>query len=97
MRLYLICAAVAFFCILALGLGPALFVLVGAAIAVSGFRRRRAAWWGLPMAAGGAGLVVGDFAAWGWHAVVLAVAVPFAVVTAMRVAGHTMAAAPRSR
>jgi hypothetical protein len=84
---YVVCAFVGLFCVVALGYGPLFFVLVGAALAVLAFRQRFRTWWGLPLAAGGAALVMAVALGWRWRSVVAAVIVSIAVTAAAKVAG----------
>ena len=91
MIFYIVCAVVALFCAIALGLGPALFCVLGAAVAVVGFRARRPRWWGLPLAAAGAGEAIGAIAGWRARAVIEVAVVLFMVLVAVRIAGHRAA------
>jgi hypothetical protein len=92
---YLLCAVVGLFCLVALGFGPAVFVLLGVSLAVIGFRARFRRWWGLPLAAGGLGLVMSVALGWGWQSVVGTVAVAFVVVLAARVGTRLVATVRR--
>jgi hypothetical protein len=85
---YVACAIVGLFCVVALGYGPLFFVLVGAALAVLAFRQRFRSWWGLPLAAGGAALVMAVALGWRWRSVVEAVLVSIAVMAVAKVAGR---------
>jgi hypothetical protein len=85
---YIVCGLVALFCVVALGFGPLLFAVVGAGLAVLAFRQRLQIWWGLPLAAGGAALVMGVVLGWRWKAVVEAVVLAMAVVGAAKIAGR---------
>jgi hypothetical protein len=87
---YFLCALIGFFCVIALGFGPLFFVLVGALLAVLAFRRRFRRWWGLPLAAAGAALVMSVALGWRWRPVVEAVVGAFLLLTAARVAGRTL-------
>jgi hypothetical protein len=85
---YVVCAIVGLFCVVALGYGPLFFVLVGAALAVLAFRQRFRTWWGLPLAAAGAGLVMAVALGWRWRSVVEAVIVSIGVTAVAKVAGR---------
>ncbi len=85
---YFVCLIVGLFCVIALGLGPLFFVLVGAAVAVLAFRRRLDRWWGLSCAAGGLALVLGVAIGWSARRVVEACIGTFLVVAAARFAGR---------
>ena len=87
---YFLCAFVGLFCVIALGYGPLLFVLLGGALAVVGFRRRLRHWWGLPAAGAGVGLVMSVALGWRWHHVVEAVVGAFLLVGVARVAGRAV-------
>ncbi len=86
MIFYLICGLAGLFCILALGLGPLFFGLVGLLIFAWSFRRRRRRWWGLPVAGAGTGFVLAVGLGWSWHGVVGALAGGFVILAAARVA-----------
>lgn len=66
---YFVCGLVGLFCVIALGFGPLLFVLLGAALAFYAFRRRFQSWWGLPAAACGAALILAVVLGWRWRSV----------------------------
>jgi hypothetical protein len=83
---YFLCALVGLFCLVALGLGPAFFVILGIGLALWAFRLRFRRWWGLPVAAAGLGLLVSVAAGWGWHAVVATVLGGFVLLAAIRIA-----------
>jgi hypothetical protein len=85
---YVVCAIVGLFCVVALGLGPLFFVLVGAALAVLAFRQRFHTWWGLPLAAGATALVMAVALGWRWRSVVEAVIISIAVTAAAKIAGR---------
>jgi hypothetical protein len=85
---YFVCGLVGLFCVVALGYGPLFFALVGVALAVLGFRQRFRAWWGLPLAAGGAALVLGVGLGWRWKPVVEVVLVAVAVTGVAKIAGR---------
>jgi hypothetical protein len=85
---YVVCAIVGLFCVVALGFGPLFFVLVGAVLAVLAFRQRFRTWWGLPLAAGAAGLVMAVALGWRWRSVVEAVIISIAVTAVAKVAGR---------
>ena len=87
---YFLCALVGLFCVIALGFGPLFFVLAGAALAVVAFRRRFDRWWGLPLAAAGAGLVMSVALGFGWRNVVAVFAGAFGLAVAARAAGRAM-------
>ncbi|MCU4184514.1 hypothetical protein K6U06_09085 [Acidiferrimicrobium sp. IK] len=88
MIFYIVAAVVALFCAIALGLGPLVFFVAGAMVAVFGFRARRPRWWGLPLAAAGAVEAVGAAAGWRVRAVAEVVVVLFALLAVVRFAGH---------
>ena len=85
---YVVCAIVGLFCVVALGFGPLFFALVGAALAVLAFRQRFHTWWGLPLAAGGAALVMAVALGWRWRSVVEAVIISIAITAVAKVAGR---------
>lgn len=88
MIFYILSAVLALFCAIALGLGPLVFALGGALLAVIGFRARRPRWWGLPLAVGGATEAIGALAGWRSMTVLILSLVLFAVFLAVRLAGH---------
>lgn len=90
MIFYFLCAFVGLFCLIALGLGPAFFILVGLALAVWAFRQRFRHWWGLPVTAAGLGLLLAVAAGWGWHSVVATVLGGFVLLTAVRIASRSI-------
>jgi hypothetical protein len=92
---YFLCALLGLFCVVALGFGPAFFVLIGVWMAVMGFRARFQRWWGLPAAAAGLGLVMSVALGWTWKPVVETVAGAFLLVLAARVATRLAALARR--
>ena len=94
MIFYLASALVALFCAIALGLGPAVFALAGAGVAVVGFRARRPRWWGFPLAAAGAVEALGALAGLRARSIVEVALVLFAVLVVVRVTGHRAAAPP---
>jgi hypothetical protein len=87
---YVVCAVVGLFCVIALGFGPLFFVLVGAALAILSFRRRFRRWWGLPLAAAGASLVMSVTLGWRWQSVLEVFAGTFGLVAMARVAGRAL-------
>jgi hypothetical protein len=93
--LYIVCAVVGLFCILALGLGPLFFTLFGVTAAILAFTQRRRRWWGLPAATAGAAFSLWVLIGWGWKAVVVGTLVAFAVMSAVRVVGHALTSASR--
>jgi hypothetical protein len=85
---YFLCGLVGLFCVIALGFGPAFFALVGIALAVLAFRQRFTTWWGLPLAAGGATLVMGVALGWRARVVVEVVLLAIAAAAAAKIAGR---------
>jgi hypothetical protein len=83
---YFVCGLVGLFCVIALGYGPLLFVLIGAALAVYAFRRRFDSWWGLPTAASGAALIMAVALGWRWRTVVESFVAAFLLVFGARYA-----------
>jgi hypothetical protein len=92
---YFVCAAVGLFCLVALGFGPAVFVVIGVSLAVIGFRARFRRWWGLPAAAAGLALVITVAVGLGWKLVVETVVAAFVLVLGARVATRLLATARR--
>lgn len=88
MIFYFLCALVGLFCLVALGLGPAFFIILGIGSAIWAFRQRFRHWWGLSVAAAGVGLLLSVAAGWGWHAVVATVLGGFVLLTAVRIASR---------
>lgn len=84
MLVELVCAAIALFCLVALGAGPAAFFLIGVLMAVSSFRHRRRRWWGLPLAAGGLALALAILDGAGILGSALALLLTIAAVTGLR-------------
>jgi hypothetical protein len=85
---YFFCALVGLFCVIALGLGPVFFILLGAALAVLAFRQRLRKWWALPLAAGGVALALAVAVGWRWRAVVEAVVISVVLVALAKVAAR---------
>jgi hypothetical protein len=88
MIFYALSGLVALFCAVALGLGPLVFALAGALAAVVGFRARRPRWWGLPVAVAGTAEAAGALTGLATKSVAELTAVLFAVMVAVRLAGH---------
>lgn len=88
MLVELACAAVALFCLVALGAGPAAFFVIGALVAVGSFRRRRQRWWGLPLAAGGIALALAVLAGAGIVGSALALLLTVGAVSGLRALTH---------
>jgi hypothetical protein len=87
---YFLCALVGLFCLVALGLGPAFFMILGIVVAVLAFRMRFRRWWGLPLSAAGLGLLLSVAAGWGWHAVVATVLGGFVLLAAVRIGARSL-------
>ncbi|MGH8919829.1 MAG: hypothetical protein ACRD0H_16110 [Actinomycetes bacterium] len=89
MIFYTLSALIALFCLMALGFGPEVFAVAGAALAVWAFRRRRRSWWGLGLSAGGAVVAIGALSGLAGHDVVYSsVAVVVAVIVLRLVASQ---------
>jgi hypothetical protein len=85
---YFVCALLGLFCLVALGYGPLFFMAIGIVLAVLGFRHRLRSWWGLPVAAGGAALVLGVALGWRWRPVVETVVIAAGIVAAAKIAAR---------
>ncbi|MGI8492496.1 MAG: hypothetical protein ACR2NJ_07040, partial [Acidimicrobiales bacterium] len=95
--LYLLCAIVTLFCVVALGWGPWLFAGLGAAAFFAFFAARRRRWWGLPAAAAGLALALGALAGWPWKTVLAVLAAAFVVGSAVRMLARTSVSTPPGR
>jgi hypothetical protein len=85
---YGLCALLAVFCAIALGVGNWLFAVLGMVLAIGGFRARRRRWWGLALGAAGLGMTAGALAGWRATGVTFMMVLIFAVLTALRVLGR---------
>jgi Kef-type K+ transport system membrane component KefB len=94
---YALSALLALFCVIALGFGPEFFVLVGAALAVWAFRRRRRSWWGLALSAAGAVEAIGAASGLAGHDVVYATVAVFVAVIVLRITALRWGRAERAR
>jgi hypothetical protein len=86
--LVVVCAVVALFCALALGLGPLVFGAAGILMAAAAFRSRARSWWALGASAGGAIVAAGALLGWRTRTTVETASVLFALASAAWVAGH---------